>query len=350
MKHRSRFIKLVVPIAVVAVAVPVALYLHKRLKYNQRASCANCRTFVRFQLEEYANKHGGWYPRGGKNPLDSLSKCIPDFREVHLFTSHALSRKAQNYWKATRSLSEEVCCYRYNEGLRDDDPDDLVVMYYYKPTRWECREHKTDSLGRPVMRLPILAFGWRFLPEDEFQREQAKTVEYLRKRKARWREMEKMESRLRLLALSIPCDSDARRFGFRLENRGTEPIRLRILDRGSVGDDAGARIQDLGLATEAEEVVLDPGEKQDLIGWVEVTLRDIVDVRHGPGFNITLKGSSGNTAGWRLFSPKPDVEEIKGARWFQARARTSVTVGDVKDVEVIVVSDPVKPWAGRDRE
>jgi len=348
MKHRSRFIKLVVPIAVVA--VPVVLYLHKRLKYNQHASCANCRTFMGFHLEEYADKHGGWYPRGGKNPLDSLAKCIPDFREVHLFTSHVLSRKAQDYWKATRSLSEEVCCYRYNEGLRDDDPYGLVVMYYYKPTRWLSWERKMDYLGRPVMRLPILAFGWRFLPEDDFQREQAKTVEYLRERKARWRDMEKMESQLRLLALSIPSDSDARRFGFRLENRGTEPIRLRLLDRGSVGDDGGARLQDVGLAIKGEEVVVDPGEKKDLLGWVEMSLRDIVDDRHGPGFEVRLEGSSGHTAGWRLFSPKPDVEETKGSRWFQARARASVTAGDVKDIEAIVVSDLVKPWAGRDQE
>jgi hypothetical protein len=84
------------------------------------------------------------------------------------------------HWEKHRTLSEEVPCYRYNEGLRLDNSSDLIVMYYYKPTRWECNIHKMKYEGRPVM------FGfhnWKFLPEEEFQQRQRETLDFIRTRK-----------------------------------------------------------------------------------------------------------------------------------------------------------------------
>jgi len=180
MKIRWHLIKLLLPLLLFAGALPFGLEFWRRQHYNPCASCANCRSFVHWYLRDYAEEHDGWFPRGGKTPLDSLAQCITEPSETHFFTSHALQKKAMQYWEKRRSLSEDVSCYRYNEGLRVDSPSNLIVMYYYKPTRWECNIHKMKYVGRPVM-LGLLY--WEFLSEEEFQQRQRETLDFVRIRK-----------------------------------------------------------------------------------------------------------------------------------------------------------------------
>ncbi len=154
--------------------------LYARSQYKAAASCANCRTFVCWILEEYAKKNGGWYPRGGSTPMDSLAKCVTSDDQVHLFTSHRLAGTLFDYWKKTGNFHADYCCYRYVEGIRNDDPDGLVLLYYREPTRWECSSHKRDDLGRPVSFHPP-QHSWEFLPEAEFQKRLTQTMDYLQK-------------------------------------------------------------------------------------------------------------------------------------------------------------------------
>ena len=184
MKTRWHLVKLVLPLILFAGALPLLLQLRywRREYYNPYASCANCRSFVKYYLQDYAEEHDGWFPRGGKTPLDSLGRCVTKAMDTFFFTSHALQKEAIAYWERHHTLSEEVSCYRYNEGLRLDDPCDLIVMYYYKPTRWRHSYQKTNHMGRPV----LLGFDyWTFLPEEEFQRRQRQTLDVIRTRKRR---------------------------------------------------------------------------------------------------------------------------------------------------------------------
>lgn len=161
-------------------------WVYGKLTRNEAASCANCRSFVGGLLDDYAAKHEGMYPVGGSNALDSLSKCVNEAREVHFFTSHAQAERLTACWQEHRTFTADLCCYRYIEGVRTNDPEGLVLLYYWQPTRWECTSHKRPEQGRAVCALgPAgefrVSFGsWRFMPESEFQAELARTQAYLR--------------------------------------------------------------------------------------------------------------------------------------------------------------------------
>jgi hypothetical protein len=100
---------------------------------------------------------------------------------VHTFTSHALEKQAQAYYAQHRTFHENHSCYRYNEGLRGDDPGAPIVLYYFQPTTWECTKplHRADFVGRNV----LSGGSWEFIPEAEFQRRQAATLALLAARK-----------------------------------------------------------------------------------------------------------------------------------------------------------------------
>jgi hypothetical protein len=149
---------------------------------NSQASCANCRSFVGVAIEEYLmDKKDRWLPRGGKTPADSLLLLNPYVKTgiAHHVTSHAMALKLNEYYQKHGTLTYDFMCYRYNEGLRKDDPQDLIVMYYFKPTRWECSYHNMGFLGRVVLDLS-LSPSWNFISEAEFQTRQRKTEAYLR--------------------------------------------------------------------------------------------------------------------------------------------------------------------------
>ena len=150
----KKLFSVIVIIAVVILSITIFLrYDGKRFHVfkNYEASCANCRNFIKWNLLHYGKENDGWYPISGSTPLDSLAKCIKDEEDVRFFTSHAWAGDLKAHWRKHKTLSPEFTCYRYNEGLREDDPADLIVLYYYKPTRWECSQHKMKETGRPVM-------------------------------------------------------------------------------------------------------------------------------------------------------------------------------------------------------
>ena len=155
----------------------------RRLQFlkNQTASCANCRKQLGMSLRIYADDHEGWFPKGKASPLESLALLVqhdPQF-QVRLLTSHDNQTPLELHWRDHQRLPEHLICYRYNAGLRMDDPPQLILLYYYKPTRWECSLHKKRQVGRPVM---DVYSSWTFLPEDKFVRQQQHTEEFIRER------------------------------------------------------------------------------------------------------------------------------------------------------------------------
>jgi len=173
---------IVVVIAVASVIAAVIVWVANRATdRNWAASCANCKSFVWVLLEDYAKAHEGWYPRGERSPMDSLAKCVTTENDVHFFTSHKLQPKLLRYWRKNRTFHADYTCYRYVEGLRNDDPDGLVLLYYREPTLWECKSHKMQEFGRPVALHPP-DHSWDFLSEEKFQKRLNDTHDYLRER------------------------------------------------------------------------------------------------------------------------------------------------------------------------
>lgn len=176
----SRRLVWLVLIAVTAAAAG-GYFWHRRFveQLRRTESCANCRSFLKFMLPLYAGENGGWFPRGGATPLDSLALLAKERHDVHHFTSHAWSPMLEAHWEKHRTFTPEFTSYRYNEGLREDDPFDLLLLYFHRPTFYECGEpsHRQKALGRPVLTVP--GFSWEFLPEGEFQKRQSNTVAYL---------------------------------------------------------------------------------------------------------------------------------------------------------------------------
>lgn len=186
MKARSALSRFVWVLLALAAAGGAGCVGYRKWQARDRLeeSCANCRKFVRLLFREYSETHDGWFPHGGVTPLDSLAQCVQAEHEVHHFTSHALSKSLIAFWKEHHTFSPELTCYRYNEGIRADDENarpELIILYFHRPTFFECKSpvHKQSQLGRPVM---LTANDWTFLPEAEFQKQQAATLAFLEQR------------------------------------------------------------------------------------------------------------------------------------------------------------------------
>jgi hypothetical protein len=148
---------------------------------NETASCANCRKQFGMGLRIYAADHENWFPKVKADPLESLALLAehdPQF-QVHVMTSHDKQTPLRRFWSDHRRLPEHLVCYRYNAGLRIEDPGDLILLYYNKATRWECSLHKARQVGRPCM---DVGGSWTFLPEEEFARRQQRTEAFIRQR------------------------------------------------------------------------------------------------------------------------------------------------------------------------
>jgi hypothetical protein len=175
--RKRRLLPLALAAALLVPAAGLFAY-HRYIRENPAASCANCRRQAAAALDDYALKHDGWYPRGAGDPMRSLALAIADDPKpehlVHTFTSHALTKQAQDYYARHKSFHEDHSCYRYNEGLRAGDPGPPILLYYHEPTTWECTKprHRAKFIGRNV----LIDGSWEFIPEDEFQRRQEATL------------------------------------------------------------------------------------------------------------------------------------------------------------------------------
>jgi len=62
-------------------------------------------------LNEYADRPGGWYPKGGKDPWNrsqiALGKSRTDFHKP--CAGSQLARE----WEMRKTFSSNLCCYRY---------------------------------------------------------------------------------------------------------------------------------------------------------------------------------------------------------------------------------------------
>jgi hypothetical protein len=82
-------------------------------------------------LQEYAEKHGGWFPRGEASPEASfslLSRENPQLSEW-LRGKTVPERTVREILDRGELLSPETCGWHYVEGLRNDDDSGLALFW-----------------------------------------------------------------------------------------------------------------------------------------------------------------------------------------------------------------------------
>jgi hypothetical protein len=118
-------------IAASALAALMALgFAYYRFHYPYGYSHC-CDKALACALEEYAEKHGGWFPRGEATPEASLSLLYRDDPAV-VYNLRGKSVPESVVWARLKSgdlLTPETCGWHYVEGLRQDDDPELALFW-----------------------------------------------------------------------------------------------------------------------------------------------------------------------------------------------------------------------------
>jgi len=92
-----------------------------------------------------------------------------------------------DYFEKHQILSGDISPHRYIQGLRFDDPRDLIVMYRKTLTEWETHYHRAEKARWLVM--PPGSFGhWcsepgGWIDTPELKRRLTRTLTFLRENK-----------------------------------------------------------------------------------------------------------------------------------------------------------------------
>jgi hypothetical protein len=92
-----------------------------------------CDKQLMFALLNYAERHGGWYPKGEVTPEASLSLLYrddPAAVDANLLRGKTVPESAvRARLEAGELLSPETCGWHYVEGLRKDDDHRLALFW-----------------------------------------------------------------------------------------------------------------------------------------------------------------------------------------------------------------------------
>ena len=142
-----------------------------------------CSHFVMtYWFKGFADLNEGWFPKGKATPFDSLAelkRANPNRFPCSHFANHAgMGGLLIKTWQKKETFTENSTCYRYNEGLRIDDPRGLIVLYYFKPSYWQYDSFKGEASGRSLFYIDSSHID--FLPESEFQKRQEATLKFIK--------------------------------------------------------------------------------------------------------------------------------------------------------------------------
>jgi hypothetical protein len=119
--------------AVVAILAAAGyVYYHQRYPHGWSHCCDKQ---LMFALLDYADRHGGWYPKGEASPEASLSllhRDAPTAVSANLLRGKTAPEDAvRARLEAGQLLTPETCGWHYVEGLRKDD-DPLLALFWDK--------------------------------------------------------------------------------------------------------------------------------------------------------------------------------------------------------------------------
>ena len=99
-----------------------------------------------------------------------------------VFATFGTTHAQAEYFKTHGVLSDELCPFRYVQGLRNDDPEDLIVMYRKTKTRWK-KKYKLQPDAKWLVMGPRCDGYWGYeggwVDTSEFKRRLKKTLEFL---------------------------------------------------------------------------------------------------------------------------------------------------------------------------
>ena len=90
-----------------------------------------CDKGLGMQLREYADRHGGWFPRGEESPEASLSLLYRmDPNLAYWLRGKTIPESVvHTRLESGKLLTPETCGWHYVEGLRSDDDPELAILW-----------------------------------------------------------------------------------------------------------------------------------------------------------------------------------------------------------------------------
>ncbi|MDB4637304.1 hypothetical protein OAF24_00210 [bacterium] len=124
--------KYLIPLAILAVIIGLARYrYHQIYPYGWSHFCE---TQLSFALRDYADRHGGKFPRGGSSPEASLGLLYPHDANAYLLSGkRAPPEQTEKVLVSGGTLTPETCGWHYVEGLTIDDNPELALFWCKEP-------------------------------------------------------------------------------------------------------------------------------------------------------------------------------------------------------------------------
>ncbi len=128
MRSKVRFWLLGIPITTALVIGVWVIHHNHRYPYGW-SHCCDKQLF--FSLQEYADGHNGWFPRGEESPEASLSLIYRQNPElVNLLRGKTVPEEmVRERLESGQLLTPETCGWHYVEGLRNDDNPALALFW-----------------------------------------------------------------------------------------------------------------------------------------------------------------------------------------------------------------------------
>src|SRR5262245_52092311 len=120
-----------IAVAVVAVLAAAGFAYHRHRYPHGWSHCCDKQLWM--ALLEYADRHGGWFPKGEASPEASLSllhRENPELVTANLLRGKTVPEAAVRARLETgQLLTPETCGWHYVEGLRKDDDPRLALFW-----------------------------------------------------------------------------------------------------------------------------------------------------------------------------------------------------------------------------
>lgn len=127
MSLRNRMWAFVLLLAGAAFVLLAGLSVHRY--YYPHGFRAGKLTTFRNALEQYADDHGGWYPRGGATALGSLQKLYPKYETSGLAGLSGNEALTAARLRGGGTLDETLSSWVYFPGFRNDDNPKVAIIW-----------------------------------------------------------------------------------------------------------------------------------------------------------------------------------------------------------------------------